>query len=225
MITLALMLAMQPVGGQAQPQVDTTPAPWPDDEREAGLVDSFSTESSAEARLTMTRFADCVAEGSPDKAAELLQRDFRSAAYRNGLQNLSRNNEGCARKVGLNGRMRMANLAFAGALAEALIERRNMPVNAMLARAAAAPAAPTYSFTDGIAMCLVRSVPDQVASLFASEVGSNEETAAIAALGVPAQMCARAAEARKPLSISTSGLRAMLATASFRSITGAKDAA
>jgi hypothetical protein len=224
MIALAILFAMQPVDRPAaQPQLETTPAPWPDDEREFGMVDSFSTQSDAEARSTMTRFANCVLDSSAEKAAELLQRDFRTASYRSGLQNLSRNNEGCARKAGLSGRMRMSNLAFAGALAEGLIGRREIPTNALLARAAALPAAPTYSFTDGVAMCVVRSVPDEVAALFASDVGASGESKAIDGLQTPAALCARAADARQPLSISPAGLRAMLATAAYRSSVSVKD--
>ena len=222
MMVLPLLLAMQ-AAPQAGPQIDYTPKPWPEPGREVDIVDGYSTDSSATARKTLAGFADCVAAASNGKASELLQRDFRSASYRSGLTALSRNNEGCARQAGLSGKMRMATLAFAGALAEGMIERQGKPVNALLARAAAAPAAPTYSFTDTVAMCVVRSAPDQVATLFASDVASDAETAAITALGQPAALCARAAEAKKPLSISPAGLRAMLATAAFRSIASLKD--
>ena len=98
-------------------------------------------------------------------------------------------------------------------------------MNALLGRAAAGNAAPTYSFTDRVAMCMVRSAPDQVAALFATAPASAEETAAIAALGTPAQLCARAAQATRPLSISPVGLRAMLATAAYRSIALSEGAA
>ena len=222
MMILPLLLAMQ-AEPQPAPQIDYSPAPWPEPGRETDIADGYSTDSSAAARKTMAGFADCVAKASADKTSELLQRDFRSASYRSGLTALSRNNEGCARQAGLNGKMRMADLAFAGALAEAMIERQGKPVNALLARAAAAPAAPTYSFTDTVAMCVVRSAPDQVAALFASDVASDTESAAITALSQPAALCARAAEAKKPLSISPAGLRAMLATAAFRSIASLKD--
>ena len=224
MITFALLMAMQAAPGAPEQPVENAPAPWPDPERELGMVDGYTTESDAKARATMTAFAACVVDGSTDRAAELLQRDFTTTTYRNGLQNLSRDNEGCARKVGLSGRMRMSNLSFAGALAEALLERRGRPVNALLAQAAAGAAAPTYSFTDGVAMCTVRSAPDQVSALFATEVGDASEASAVNALASTAALCARAANARKPLSISPAGLRPMLATATNRTVATLKDA-
>ena len=64
----------------------------------------------------------------------------------------------------------------------------------------------------------MRSVPSDVAALFATARDSAEETAAINSLATPMGLCAKAAQARKPLSVSPAGLRAMLATAAFRSI-------
>lgn len=227
MIALFLFLAVQGAP-QADPQpqlapnpgADTTPSPRPDPERGTGGVIAYSDVSDAEARRVMARFAACVADTSDKKAGEVLTQDFRSTSYSNGLRNLARSNEGCARRVGLSGSMRMANLAFAGALSEALIAKKSQPANALLVRAAASSAAPTYSFTDRIAMCVVRSAPDQVSTLFATEPASDDEAAAITTLGTAAQLCAKAARATKPLSISPAGLRAMLATAAFRALSG-----
>ncbi|TCJ37468.1 hypothetical protein [Parafrankia sp. BMG5.11] len=224
MIGLALILAMQAAPQpQPQPKIENTPAPWPDHERELGMVDAYTTDSDSMARRTMSAFAACVVEGSTDKASALLLSDFRANSYRAGIQTMIRNNDHCGRKVGLQGRLKMANLSFAGALAEALMKQRGAPLNAQLARAAASPAAPTYSFTDSVAMCVARSAPDQVAALFATTPGSAEETTAINVLATPAALCAQAAKARKPLSISPAGLRAMLATASFRSVASMKE--
>ena len=218
MILLSILLAMQ-AAPQSQPKVDTTPTPWPDPERGTGGVDRYSSAADPVARPVLARYAACVAGKSPERAADLLTRDFRATAYESGMRNLSRNNEGCAHDAGLKyGKMRLDTLPFAGGLAEAMIARRGQPVNALLVRAAALPPAATYSFTDRVAMCVVRSAPDQVAALFATPVASDEESAAIAAVAPAAELCARAAQARKPLAISPAGLRAMLATAAYRSI-------
>ena len=75
----------------------------------------------------MSAFAACVVEGSTDKASALLLSDFRANSYRAGIQTMIRNNDYCARKVGLQGRLKMANLSFAGALAEALMKERGAP--------------------------------------------------------------------------------------------------
>jgi hypothetical protein len=199
--------------------MDPTPTPWPDPERGTGVVDRYSSAADPVARPVLARYAACVAGKSPERAADLLTQDFHATAYESGMRNLSRYNEGCARDAGLKyAKMRLDTLPFAGGLAEALIARRNQPVNALLVRAAAMPPAATFSFTDRVAMCVVRSAPDQVAALFASQVASAGENAAIAAAAPAAELCARAAQAKKALSISPTALRAMLATAAYRSI-------
>ena len=114
--------------------------------------------------------------------------------------------------------LRSANLLFAGEVAEALLEKSGAPVASQLAKAAAGTAPSGFSLTDKMAICVVRSVPDQVAAVFATERDSAEETATISALAAPAQMCGKAVGATKPVAISPAGLRAMLATAAFRSI-------
>ena len=85
-------------------------------------------------------------------------------------------------------------------------------------QAATVPATPSFSFTDRVAICVVRSVPGDVATLFATELNSSEESAALQSLATPMGLCAQAAQAKKPLSINPAGLRAMLATAAFRSV-------
>ncbi len=124
-----------------------------------------ATASSPEARVAMQRVGSCLADRSPEFAAETLAMDFRSTRYRQRLQNLVRNNESCFREQG----MRVAGLAVAGAVAERLLSRDPTPLNVRLARAARGTAATGYSPTDEVAMCIVRSVPDDVSRLFASE--------------------------------------------------------
>ena len=62
------------------------------------------------------------------------------------------------------GRMRSANLLFAGAIAEQLLKRDPQPLNVRLARAAMKPAPAAYSDTDKMALCVVRGVPDETGS-------------------------------------------------------------
>lgn len=210
MILLPILLALQPA--PAQPSLDTTPAPWPDDERELGMVDAYSTDKDGQARRIMAAYAACVADGSTDKVAEVLRRDFRTSEYRNGLRNLSRANEGCARKVGLRGSLRMANLPFAAALAEEMLRRDPAPLKIRLAKAASGRVVPTYAPSDAVAMCVARSAPDEVAILFGTAPDSAEEEAALAPIETVAAMCSRDAR----LEISAVGLRSIVATASYR---------
>jgi hypothetical protein len=210
MILFPILLALQPA--PAQPALDNTPAPWPDDEREMGMVDAYSADSKPEARLTMARYAACVADASTAKVADVLTRDFRTTEYRNGLRNLSRANEGCARKVGLRGSLRMANLPFAAALAEDMLRRDPAPLNARLAKAATGAEAATYAPSDAVAMCIARSAPDEVAGLLSSAPGTPDEQGALAKVAPIAAMCSRNAK----LEISPIGLRSIVATASYR---------
>ena len=74
-----------------------------------------------------------------------------------------------------------------------------------------------------LASILMRSSPNDVAALFATERDGAVETVALKKVSATMGLCARAAEAKKPLSINPAGLRAMLATAAFRSVEASKD--
>jgi hypothetical protein len=168
--------------------------------------------SDARARNSIQSYGACAASRSGTAARDVLMRDFTTRQYQQGLQVLSRNNQDCLRR---RGRMRSSNLLFAGAMAEHLIEQSSEPLNARLARAASQPAVPAFSPTDRVAGCVVRSVPDEVARLFATEVASEAELSAAQALGPVMGQCNTE---RRPLSVSPAGLRAMLAAAAFRTL-------
>ncbi len=217
MTILALILGL---ALQAQPQA---PQPQQPPLRSEGVGgrditpahDTFDEDfvvSDSRARIAIQGFGSCVADRSAGPATELLQRDFTSRQYQTGLRVLARNNEDCFRR---RGRMRSHNLLFAGAIAENLIERGAEPLNVRLVRAASRPATRAFSPTDRIAVCTVRSVPDDVARLFATEIASEAETAAAQAL---TGAVARCNAEPQPLQISPAGLRAMLATAAFRTL-------
>ena len=168
-------------------------------------------QSSAAARQSMHRFGACVADRSPAKAAQTLAMDFRTSGYRLALRTLANNNRDCFR----SGRMRSPGLAFAGAIAERLLMRDAAPLNARLARAATRPAPPPLSLSDAIALCAVRSAPDDVARLFASDAASATEAAATAPVQVAVDLCSRV----KPRVVTNvEGVRAILATAAFRTL-------
>lgn len=209
MITFALALFAAAQAPEQPVRMDTTPAPWPDPEREK---DGAIYKAGPEARQTMARLAACVADSSPEKVTDILTRDFRTTEYRNGLKNLVRANEGCAQRVGLKGRLSGSNLSMAAALAEVMIERDATPLNIRLAKAASGKEAPTFAPSDKVAMCVARSTPDDVAALFASEPGSDGEEQAAAKLLPVADMCGQGVK----VEASVTGLRSILATASFR---------
>ena len=168
--------------------------------------------SPPEARRAVQDFGRCIAERSPGLAAEMLTIDFTTRAYRSRLDRLLRSNETCLRP---RGRMRTSRLLVAGAIAETLIERGGEPVNVRLARAAMRAGTPARSPSDAVAICTVRSAPDDVGTLFATEVATEAETAAARALEPAVALCSASGPA---LETSPAGLRAMLATAAFRSL-------
>jgi hypothetical protein len=211
---LPLLLAAQPVPAQ---NAEPFPAPWPDPEREMPGDGAMTPERNGlEARQTLTRYAACVARQSPEKVASLLQQDFRTTAYQNGLRNLSRANEGCARQVGLRGSMRMNGLPFAGALAELMLRQGPEHLNKRLAKAIGRRKVETFGPSDQIAMCTVRSAPDDVAALFATDVGTTAEATASKKVEAVAKLCSKSVK----LETTTDGLRAIVATASYRLLAG-----
>lgn len=211
MIAYALLLAMQ-AAQPATPPVDPRPAPWPEPERDLRNAGAFQNPNSPEARLMVAKLANCVLERSEDKVVRLLTSDFRTTAYNNGLRNVMNANYGCARKAGLVGRLRMDNLPFAAALAETMLLRDPTPLNVRLAKAAQGPQTPTFSRSDEVATCVARSAPDDVAALLTSEPGFPSETQALAKVEPVARLCSGG----QKLELSPSGLRAIIATASYR---------
>ena len=212
----AFILAMQS-------QTPTPPAPQPpplQNESVGGreitpaheTYDENFVVSDSRARIAIQNYGACAAGRSGSAAADVLTRDFRSRQYQQGLRVLSRNNEDCFRR---RGRLRSHNLLFAGAMAEHLIEQPAEPLNIRLARAATRPATQAFSPTDRIAICVVRSVPDDVARLFATDVASDAETQAAQGLTAIVVRCNREGH---QLQVSPAGLRAMLATAAFRTL-------
>lgn len=213
MVLLALLLVMQSQAPPPQqPPLRTEGVGGREITPAHETYDENFVLSDSRARIAIHNFGACAAGRSGGAAAEVLARDFRTRQYQQGLLVLSRNNEDCFRR---RGRMRSHNLLFAGAMAEHLIEQPAGPLNVRLARAASGPAPQAFSPTDQMAVCVVRSVPDEVARLLATEVASEAETAA--AQGLTAIVVRCNSEGR-PLQISPGGLRAMLAAAAFRTL-------
>jgi hypothetical protein len=215
-ILLALALLAQPSQPQ-QPQRPEGVAPREPSPGQA-MFEAERMASDREAQVAMHRFGACVADRSPQAVAELLALDFRTPQYRTGLRTLGEQNGTC---LNVRGRMRSAQLLFAGAIAERLIERDRAPLNVRLARAALQPATAAFAPSDALAICVVRSVPDQVAQLFASSPTTREEAAAVAALRPAADLCAGS---RSRVEGSDAAMRAILATAAFRTLRAAAPA-
>ena len=173
------------------------------------------TSSSPAARRQIQAFGACVADRSPEKAAQVLSMDFRSAGYHPALKALNLNNIDRSCLMPSRSGARSSSLLFAGALAERLIAADSKSLNVRLAQAASRPAPPTYSPSDAIANCVARSAPNEAASLFKTEVGSDAEAQAMKSLDMAVQLCSRG---KPPFQANVEGLRAILATAAFRNV-------
>ena len=215
MISLLLALALV---AQTAP---TEPPPQPPLESDGRVERSLSPahdvfyEDSApetpEALAAAHDFGSCVADASALRARGLLQRDFTTRSYLRDARRLMNEQRPCFER---RGSMRSATVLILGAMAERLIERESDPVNVQLARAALRQPLPGFSPSDRAAICVVRSVPDDVARLFATNVAGPAEAQAAASLKPVLSACL----GQQPVEISDAGLRAILATAAFREI-------
>lgn len=176
----------------------------------AAPKEPWGLDPSPTERAAIADFGRCVVKESPAKAHSTLTADFRTAEYRDGLRVLAKVNEGCFRK---RGKMRAGGLPFAAAMAEAMIAKGQAPLNVRLARAGIGKTAPTYAPSDAVAMCVARSVPDQVAALFATPIASEAETKTAGDLLTAVRLCTPKGVS---VDIAPYGLRAILATASYR---------
>lgn len=172
--------------------------------------------NTPEGRAALAEFAGCIAKSSPDKVHSALTRDFRTREYRRELKVLSEVNRDClqgwegvqrSRRV----RLRAGGLPFAAALAEAMMKRNDVPLNARLLRAARTEM-PTYTPSDRVAMCVARSDADNVAALLSAPIASGDEVKAAQALNPALRACSQGTS----VILEPYGLRAILATASYR---------
>ena len=145
-------------------------------------------------RAALAEWAGCLARKNSAEAGRVLAMDFTTPTYGRAFKMLTEEDKRCRE---FRGTLRTQRLLLAGELAEALIEQSRAPVVNTLAKAAIGPPTPAFSFTDRVAICVVRSVPSDVAKLFATERNSSDETAAVQTLATPAGMCAKAAGATK----------------------------
>ena len=169
-----------------------------------------------EARQALAEFAECIARTAPGESDRVLRMDFTTAVYRRALADLSRGEEDrCFNRFDT---MRAGNLLVAGSLAEHLLARDPAALSRNLVQVAQAAAIEPHSASDRIAVCTLRSMPDETATLFTTALGSDAETASYVNLMRVAELCRQAAELDREFYANPAGLRAMLATAAYRSI-------
>ena len=185
-------------------------------QRAEDRTNRISDASTPEARVTLYKAATCLAKASAGEAGGILKMDFRSPTYRTKMDRLFENNRSCitARWIRSN------RLLVAGDLAENLLMASPQKVNVRLAMLPPQSPAKPRTPTDAVAFCAARSDPDGVAKLFSTPVASADEASAAAALNVALSRCNQTGKA---ISASASGVRAMLATATYRLLEGQED--
>lgn len=183
-------------------------------QRAADRTDQNTIISTPEARLALHEAAACLAQSSSNEARDLLKMDFRSKQYRTKMDRLFDNNRPCLRGVRY---LRSNRLLVAGDLAEHLFASAPQKLNVRLAAIPTDKPSKPRTDMDRVAMCVARSDPDNVARLFGTGVATASETTASGLLTPALNACNSTGKA---ISVSPSGLRAMLATASFRLIEG-----
>lgn len=193
----------------------SAPATTPSHLRPRGVA--MRHEGTPESRLALQRYGACLARNSPGVAVDTLRSDFTARAYHNRLNRLMSANDGCFRRSGY--RMAFSTPLITAALAEAVLAGEGTPLNVRLARAAMRAPVTPFNASDRVAVCVVRSVPDQAAALLTSEVGSAAEEAAAAAVVPGLDACLHSVGLRAQFT--TAGLRAALAPAAFRSVDAA----
>ena len=174
-------------------------------------------QSAGEAgsRLAMRDFAQCVVDQQPDAAANLLAMDYREKAYEQALRKLAQRRDRC---IGFYREARFNGVIFAGAMAEQLIARERTDVASAIAFDPARPALQSRGASETLAMCLALEQPTAVAGLLGTQPASAAEDAAFATVVAAVPACLPAGQ---PLRANRAGLRAILATASYRIIRSA----
>jgi len=159
----------------------------------------------------MHAYGHCAAQRAPKDVMYLLDQDYRSAGYGNGLKALAKKTAGCQGEATGGG-------VFAGVLAEELLEYGRTPrqVAAVIGKAPKKPVSGKND-TENAALCAVRANAGGTAQLLASGYSSKEETAAFRALTPALNACLKG----KKLGAGGTELRSIMALAAYRNFRAA----
>jgi len=180
-----------------------------------------STGNDAVSVRIMHDYGRCVVARDQRRARELLAMDYRTDAYSKALLRLADRNKGCIPPAG---QLRFHPVLFAGALAEALLERdaRGSNLAQLLAVDPAKAAIPIRSDLDAMALCTIARTPANSAQLLATKPMSKDESIAIRALAPVLTDCLR-----KDLKVTFNrpALRSVMALTAWRIVAKPRGAA
>lgn len=177
----------------------------------AGQGGSSPRRSDPESIRMLHRYSACLAERRLEEARQVLAMDSRSHEYGVKIDSLGTRHHGCIR----NGTLKMNRLLFAGGLAEALLRPAlaGAALGPLVAYDPAKPPIVASDETEGMGLCAVRSMPDRVAKLLATEVASPDEARALGAITPDLGSCLRQGASA---GFNATGLRAILALATYK---------
>lgn len=162
---------------------------------------------------TVHVFADCMADRYRPGVRRLLALDYRSRAYEHLLDTLTDEGRRCLPFAA--GKLESASVLLAGAFAESLLADAlaGAPLAQRVAHDPSRPAIAARDDGEYLALCVVRTRPDEVAALLATKPASEAERLAIASIRPQLATCLRAGAAAR---LNAAGLRAVLALAAYR---------
>lgn len=172
--------------------------------------------STPNARIALAAYGACIADRSPQIAGEHIHL-FESQTFVRVIDAFGKSNDECRDSLGKGSeipfRMRGNATLFAGAIAERLLANDSQPLKNRFAHIAAQAPIQTKSPILGVAVCALRSDPDNAAAFLSSEIASEEEQANFTRLRPVGHLCSRG----KLSEVNVEGFRAVIAVAAFLS--------
>jgi hypothetical protein len=159
----------------------------------------------------MQDFGRCVVRQDRSRAERVLAMDFSTPAYKREIRALADSENGCT-WVSVS-QMRFSTLLFAGSLAEALMSQYQASLPDRLVWREGDPVLEARSESEAAALCTAHAVPNEVANLFATQAGSDDEAAALNSIMPHLTDCVRAGQ---QLRVNREGLRVLLSLAAYR---------
>ena len=178
-------------------------------------------KSDALALRAIHNFGACVVETTPQGAEQVLGMDFQTKDYQERLRALGKGHGRC---ILPEWRLQSSGILFAGALAEAMVDKEVKPAE-LPQRLAFDPARapiPARSETETMALCTAMEAPQATAELLQTEPASKDEHEAMARIAAVLPNCLKKDAS---LTMNPPALRSLLALAAWRIVEAPKVAA
>ena len=168
----------------------------------------------------MQKYGTCVAWSDPARVRKVLALNYLEPGYHEALVALTNSEKFCLEY----GQLKFSPVLFAGAMAEALLEKdvKRSELPQRLAYDSARETIAARSSTEAMALCTVLKAPQATAALLQSEPMTSAESQALQPLGPVLMDCLKK---DMKLALNKPALRSVLALAAYRIVTTPKKAA